>query len=700
MSSGFSGFSLKAGKAKVGDNSKVQEKSEKKKLGAGFDDGSDEDSSILGGQAPDSASAGHEHVPTGARRHFTGRNQKSMKSGPGTLQSSPPSRFSWSNNGNSSAISSAQPQFGSSFTAPPPMARPEEQGELYNQLVAKASCLPLAYEWDKERVASLFTEFPALKVLKVERLPPAGPGDDQRPSASVKITFEKTPTSSQEFNNALLKLNDKKYLGLGFYLHIDRYYGPGGLSSERRVLPFGAITKPKETKGIAPTSELGGTSLDRSIHEPETEKVVVVQRPPDLETTALIHRTAERVARNGMEFEAALMEVPRVREEERFAWLYDQTHPLNIYYRWNLARLIAPDAPGELFEDYGRWIPPPPLQDEFAYDEATLEDIKYTEEEHDKNDQPAVVVDYPGRPTHNYGMMAPRDRAYLNYCLRTLPRGPILAKDVADISLFAAENCTKGMDEIVSKIIDNTFEPLRPEDSPPPNRKELQQLILNTLAVIHDLTVSTMQSEGQAWKYRSLVGDELIKRGVFRWLELLPERLEMGLFLKTHFRKQVNEFLDAWKEMRLFDESILNTFDEQFNAKESLEEREKKNDQLMRRRQEMRARQAKQAEAGEAEGNNDGEAADGMDMDMDVDYDGESDPEGAEDAEDAIDGEQANPSKQLEDDVKGDAPPVPQQQVPQQTPVKVVDEIPGESEAARARRMRPKAEDMFASDEE
>jgi U2-associated protein SR140 len=44
--------------------------------------------------------------------------------------------------------------------------------------------------------------------------------------------------------------------------------------------------------------------------------------------------------------------------------------------------------------------------------------------------------------------------------------------------------------------------------------------------------------------------------------------------------------------------------------------------------------------------------------------------------------------------------PAPQQEVPKEPTQLTEPEIPGETAAARAHRLRPNAEDMFASDEE
>ena len=151
------------------------------------------------------------------------------------------------------------------------------------------------------------------------------------------------------------KLNDKKYLGKGYYLHLDRYLGGRTVETTQRTEPFGARWQaPEMPKGYAPPPDLGGGSRDKPREDTE-QLIITANQPPDMATLRLVHQTIEGVILGGLEFEAALMNDPQIQDEERFAWLYDQKHPVNRYYRWRLHQVVCDTANDEIFARQGAW---------------------------------------------------------------------------------------------------------------------------------------------------------------------------------------------------------------------------------------------------------------------------------------------------------------------------------------------------------
>jgi U2-associated protein SR140 len=651
--------------------------------------------SILGDSKQDHSDEEDVFVPTGSKRHFTGR-QRSMKSGPGTLESEPFNGFGRSGPGGRQQ--QAQSRFGGSApTRPSAFEGFKKTENVYTTLVAKASNLPPTIE--TQQVAALFDGFPSLKVIKVEKLPPPGPVGMVKSSAAMKVVFDKDATA-RDLDEAMLKLNDKKYLGRGFYLHLDRYLGGKAAETTQIPLPFGAQWETIEApKGYAPPPDLGGSSRDGS-RDAQRRLVVNVELPPDIETIRLIHMTIENVIEGGLEFEAALMDIPQIQDDERFAWLYDQTHPLNRYYRWKMHQLVTGGENQEIFEGIFWRGPTETIPDEFAMEIGDLEPMG-DESSSDEDDQRPqhkplpIGDDYPGRDNNGFGYLTPYWRAFLIWMFNKLPPGVINLSNIAGFSQFAVEHATHGLDEVVELLITNIVAPfqLSPDGNPgyglvteaeiaehkeSIRRLDTREVTMNAFRIVHDVLFTTSKQSGAAYKYRQYIGTQLVERKILEYLEQLPTQLKMGRMTEKNYREDVNSVLRVWEHESLFDKAMLKHFDEAFNGRE----RQREQDEHERKVAERRKYQAipKVASAGRAElVKNDGDEA------MDIDDDESPD----------VQVKDAN----MENSVQtGTAPEAQLAPAPAPAPAPV--EIPGESAAARARRLRPKAEDMFASDEE
>ncbi|KAF2026193.1 hypothetical protein EK21DRAFT_116088 [Setomelanomma holmii] len=704
-------FSLGASKAsKPQQNAKAKAEEEAKALEeklaletvmADFEEEHSGKNSILGESERDHREEEDVFVPTGSKRHFTGR-QRSMKSGPGTLESEPLDGFSRPN-APSRLAPPTQSRFGGAApTGPAALDGPRQADNVYTTLVAKATNLPPTI--DVQRVEELFADFPTLKVTKVEKIPPGGPATKGRPSATMKVVFDKSAVA-RDLDDAMMKLNDKKYLGRGYYLHLDRYLGGKAADTAQVKEPFGARWQaPEVAKGYAPPPDLGGGNRDGP-REDRDQLIVTANLPPDMAMLRLIHQTIEGVILGGVEFEAALMNDPQVQDEERFAWLYDQKHPLNRYYRWRLHQVVCDTSNSEIFEDYGLWNgPTEPLADEFAdnlgaFDPAD-DDSDSDEEEQKPQHKPLPIGDiYPGRVDNGYGILSPRSRAMLLWLLTSLPPGSIVIDDIAAVSVFAVEHAASGLNEVVDILLDNVVKPFQLTDANPRNRPvelegkddvrrpDIRQVTLNALRIVHDVLFTTSKESGVAYKYRLAIGTQFVERKIFEHLEQLPAQLEMGRMTERSYRDEVNVILKVWEDESFFEKATLQHLDEVFNARE----RQKEQEELERKAAVRRKRKA----ASKVVATKNADAVKEDEEDMEVDDEQTPDVQ-VEDASNEASAPSATASE-------------PQSQNARLLEIKerlaaakaaVPDEIPGETAAARARRLRPKAEDMFASDEE
>jgi U2-associated protein SR140 len=740
MPQGFR-FSLAGGKSKAPLGSKAraeqdakaaeEEAARKRVLAEYLDEHGDEDDSANNTKNPLQSDNGPEpsvFVPQGAKRHFAGK-PRSTKSGPGTLteeplepfpRAAPTNRFGrWGN-----ALPDADTQFGN-----------RREGNIYTTVVATASNLPPGI--DERTVEDLFNDFPNLKVVKVERLPPSGP-TEARASAAMKVTFDQS-ASARDLDDAMNKMNDKKYLGQGYYLHLDRFLERPARKPAK--MPFGARMVAPDTSAtkFAPTAELGG-SVDRSRErEQREEKVITAYPPPDLPTLRLIHNTIEGVLAGGMEFEAALMQDPRVKTEERWAWIYDQSHPLNRYYRFRLYQLITGDTRTnvEIFPGMGEWRGAPPFPDEFAFGpDALTPDIEELrpDPEDDTGRRQKFADPYPGMVDTGNGIMSPKARALFIFLLSTFPilKDDVTNEIIAAVTFFAVTHATSGMDEIIDLLITNIFEPFPLTRSNPAYRhrdendstlnRDRRECTLNALRIVSDICITANRAGGKAYKYRDAIGTQLVERKVFEYLETLPTKLRMGKLVMAQFRQDVDYVIGFWQNDRLFSPQVLEHIDNAFNERR----RQKEEADRQRKQEEQRKRASRNPATGsipppkveggvdegaELETNN--RAADRKLLDN-------TNHELQQSSERLTDNQQTSNYQHLDSRKPPEAETTPSQ--PSRSESLVQDrsmrasesirpgsestrdsefrEIPGETAAARARRMRPKAEDMFASDDE
>jgi U2-associated protein SR140 len=705
-------------KARAEEEEKAREEEEaRKKVLAEFLDehGDDEESAAI---AESSRQAGDRDpnvfVPQGTKRHFTGR-ARSTKSGPGTLAPEPLDAFP--RPGPQARFGN---QFGPRFGAPEPPVQPFHEANksdenVYTTVVAKVSNLPP--DTEESTVKELFADYKTLKAVKMEKIPPSGPLKT-RPFLAMKVTFDQD-ANPRELDDAMNKMNEKKYLGCGYYLHLDRYLGGRLANKEKDSLPFGAKwVTPDISREFAPTVELGGERGRRDDRESERKLVITAYPPPDLPTLRLIHMTVEGVIQGGIEFEAALMEKTETRNDEKYAWLYDRRHPLSRYYQWRTWQLCTGNLDAtraEIFEGMGEWQGLAAFPNEFVTELKQLPPNCYSlEREEDEEDgarRPRRCASpYPGMVDTGYGMMTVASRAFFMFLLFSMAPAPALNSEIAPISTFAIENADKGMDEIVSLLISNIFDPFclsakaNPRYRPTldkngqdtKRRRNLPTATMNGIRALSDVCVTSHKAGGKAWKYRELIGTKLRERGVFTYLERLPRTLDLGRGAENEFREGVNYALDYWKEEYLFSPETLEEFDEAFNWRKRQKDKENQERKLAEKRAKA---QKPQSQVWKFTGFLDGAADANMAKDK-IDSDDDSAGEqmdiggtGVPQQEVVLQAQSSTEELQEYAEVQTPTAPAPGQSV-------LDDGVPGETAAARAKRMRPKAEDMFASDEE
>ncbi|KAI4612885.1 hypothetical protein J4E80_006940 [Alternaria sp. BMP 0032] len=711
-------FSLGAAKAnKAQLNAKAKEEEEAKareeknaldKVMADFEAEHGAEKSILGEVEQQEEEA--VFVPTGSKRHFTGR-QRTMKSGPGTLETEPLDGYNRPGAPPGRLAPQIQSRFGGAVpTGPAALDGPKQTENFYTTVVAKASNLPP--EIDTRRVEELFADFPSLKIARVDRIH-QGSRVEGRPSATMNITFDKD-ANARDLDAAMNKLSDKKYLGKGYYLHLDRYLGSRTADTTQQTKAFGARWQaPELPKGFAPPPDLGGGGGGRGPRENTEDLIITANQPPDLATLRLVHQTIEGVILGGVEFEAALMNEPQVQEEERFAWLYDQKHPVNRYYRWRLHQIVTNSTDSEIFAGQGAWKGPvDPLRHEFVDHVGAFEsdDESLDSDDEEEKEKPIfkplpVGDNYPGRVDNGHGIMNPRSRAMLLWMINAIPPGSIVYDDLAAISTFAVEHAAQGMDEVTSILVSNIINPFQLTDANTRNRAgdaavkddirrpDLRQVTLNALRIVSDVLLVTAKESGVSYKYRLAIGTELVERKVFEHLEQLPQKLEMGRMTERTYREDVNGILAVWTGDHLFDEKTLKELDDAFNRRE----REREEAEVQRRAAEKRRRKGvvvrKTANPG-ADKEEDGE-----EQAMDVDEGAEEEKDGLRDPSPTA-SQMASQEPEALPSAEAEADTVVKEEVVVPKVVDKVVEIPGETAVARARRLRPKAEDMFALDEE
>ncbi|KAK0304732.1 hypothetical protein LTR01_007231 [Friedmanniomyces endolithicus] len=310
-----------------------------------------------------------------------------------------------------------------------------------------------------------------------------------------------TETSASQIDTAISALKDR-YLGGGSYLSISRHLSSSALhpsmtgsSTSTSSEPFGA-EKPQEPfrgsmrnappqsdrRGFAPPDQFNATPRGGYGAPARPEAVVNVNVPLDVTTIRAIHVLVERLMteadpQRAMKMEALLMAMPDVRQDERFAFLYNSRSPAGLYYRY---LLWGPDDPSErrrgakdLERIYGDinidWSPP---QSQVPFLDLTsladvVTDIDYVSSDEESDDEGGERRFYDNRDadgpfeSNKKEHLNPVKRARLVHLLARLPTSNARLRkgDIARVTNFAINHAGQGAEEIVDLLLLNVEKP-------------------------------------------------------------------------------------------------------------------------------------------------------------------------------------------------------------------------------------------------
>ncbi|KAK6341137.1 hypothetical protein TWF696_008224 [Orbilia brochopaga] len=457
--------------------------------------------------------------PTGlGKRHFTGSQNRSAISGPGTLGPLPTKKRDldtyrdepgYGRGGGyrgSGGISSGSGNagilgFDDAGDYGPPRAAKSEKGMKFGedddddddvsrskkeQAKPTISMTHLPPKTTRTMIMEMMQPyFPKLTSNQVSMQPVGGTGSSGRKSMSALVTLQ-ADTAASEIDAAVNGLSNK-YLGSGFRLAISRHLPSTAINSTitptttlHSSAPFNARTVFSGVGrggfgrgGFAPPAAFGHQSSSAS----NSKFIVSVTAPKDLKTLRLIHKTVEAVITHGPEFEALLMAMPSIVADERYFWLWDNKSSEHVYYRWRLwdifttsgsakeqkERSYAGTTITHIFDNSISWELPPKKQQKFEF-VTELKDFIEDEDYHSSSDEDedahqAQDSNPNAEDTKTY--LGPLRRAKLYHLLARVPTttGTLRRGDVARVTGFAVEHAYAA-EEIVEIMCANVSRPV------------------------------------------------------------------------------------------------------------------------------------------------------------------------------------------------------------------------------------------------
>ncbi|KAI9653804.1 MAG: hypothetical protein M1831_005671 [Alyxoria varia] len=358
----------------------------------------------------------------------------------------------------------------------------------------------------------------------------------------------------------------------------------------------------------------------------------------------------------------------------------------------------------------------------------------------------------------------PLHKAKLSHLLFRLPitTARLRKGDVARVTSFAITHAGTGAEEVVDMLVSNVLRPftlrrsavsdekdnentgdmtgqdqsttditqLTDRDA---DRKDPSSSIMIGLHLVSDiLSASSTSGVRHAWRYRTLFEQALIKHNVFAKLGRLEKEYNWGRLRSEKWRRSVQNTLQLWEGWCVFPANVQETLVETFNNPPLTkdEEEEKAKEQKDKKTRDLAKSKWRSVEVN-AEANKAGSSStpevgqSTAEMEVDGEPIAEADIEGQALGDEPVDGEpladvDGEPMGDLDgepvaDDLDGE--PVPESMPGNQEVEVEMKEQDGQNEstekregvkiqttsasrAAEARKRRPKAEDMFASDDE
>ncbi|GAA5800951.1 U2-associated SR140 protein [Helicostylum pulchrum] len=266
---------------------------------------------------------------------------------------------------------------------------------------------------------------------------------------------------------------------------------------------------------------------------------VRVVKPVDIKLMRTIHRMIERVLRYGPMFEAAIMD--KENQNPLFKFLFDNTSPEHIYYRWKLYSLLQGDTkthwfdePFQMFEGGPWWIPPelPLLQD-------SVDPLFDTDDE--LAEQDSVVK----------GSLGQIAKQRLTVLLRELSfqRGSI-----ARAMAFAIDHS-----DAAEEVVDLICKSMLMTDSP-------LSVKLARLYLVSDILHNSSVHVSNAWKYRKEFESQL--PNVFNHFNMIYRSINARLKAEQ-VRRHISAVISVWENWMIFPKYYTDQLSEIFLKKEN-----------------------------------------------------------------------------------------------------------------------------------
>ncbi|OCL12760.1 hypothetical protein AOQ84DRAFT_352365 [Glonium stellatum] len=531
------------------------------------------------------------------------------------------------------------------------------------------------------------------------------------------------------------------------------YTGPG--QSLSRAPPLGT-----HRGGFAPPTSYNAGGPGQYGRGPVPMQVPVTP-PSDLKQLKLIHKTTESLIKHGPEFEALLMSRPEVQKDEKWAWIWDSRSVGGIWYRWRIWEILSGmyhdknsrkrlAEPQLVFDASAPWTAPEEgLRFEFTTKLAEfVSDSEYNSSDDEDSGNEGRRRHYHSGAPPEAGLPEQTEKAYLNplekarltWLLATLPTTTARLRkgDVARVTAFAITHAGHGIEEVVDMLISNIEKPFAWSGANPDRRKDEQDREkreqdekqekedpssskLIALYLISDiLSASSTSGVRHAWRYRQLFENSLKQRKVFESLGRLDRDMEWGRLKAEKWKRSVSNVLALWEGWCVFGQDSQSHFMEVF-ANPPLTQAEK--DAAIRLAAEEAAAKKKASSASKVKwkkvevkrqqftrpsSSRDTRSANANGNQMDEDIDGEPIANIDEEPMADIDGEPMDDidGEPMDEDIDG-MPMELEGDMKESEPVDSTVSMSGappvskeETAAARARRQRPKAEDMFADSDD
>ncbi|KAF2487813.1 hypothetical protein BDY17DRAFT_244589 [Neohortaea acidophila] len=378
---------------------------------------------------------------------------------------------------------------------------------------------------------------------------------------------------------------------------------------------------PGDYAGFAPPASYDSYSGGAANNSDPPDATLTVQPPDSIDEVQAIHTVVDTLLgepdpERALEIEAALMALPAVQQDEKFAFLYDSRSAGGIYYRFLLWTYEDPDdaamimkrrlcGPERVHEDLAiDWLPPyvqvpyPGLKGL----EHVVHDADYftsdEESEGDSGEERRFNMGKEGEGqniTEERKCLSPLKRAKLVHLLSRLPTSNARLRkgDVARVTNLAIKEAGNGgAEEIVDILLLNVEKPLstslaakyefsdveqddediyEPDENLSTLDSGLSQLTkepkpqedpsnakLVALYIISDiLYASTTAGVKNSWKYRTLFEAGFRHQKTFERLGKLDREYAWGRMKAEQWKRKILVLLDdIWKKQSVFTDEV------------------------------------------------------------------------------------------------------------------------------------------------